>query len=889
MLLREFVATGRLQEARELCERQRNVEPGGAFYSFWLKRLEGRQDGDTEGWIGDFGAHPRLEGLFEEFDRHAYAISRRKPGAGVLAENLAAVKRSIPFKDAIYLPTERIPEAEQLAGLERVRDLVGPENRRASKARFEALRRYVARTGKRRVFVVGNGPSLKRTNLRLLRGEITIGFNGIFLHEEFVPTIYIVEDHLEAEDRAAEIHAYECPVKMFPSYLGYVIAPQRNTIFLNHVSRISYPVDSDFTNDAAELSYTGGTVTYTGIQVAASLGFEEIILVGVDASYRVDNVDRSTAYGTGVLTSKSDDVNHFDPRYFGSGYRWHDPNVNVMLQAYRKARDHARKHGACIRNATVGGQLEVFPRVDFLQLFPQHLAFPRCAILDFTSVNKLSATGAVKKNLFGGWSTASLLHVHSDKAHNVRAFQSVDYDQYPAVANEGSIWPALRALIEFTPQVLYLRPTLDRPQLTALQVLVPLLLDVPYVVHYMDDWLEKARTTRGEEVAEAYKVLLQALFSGSSRVLSICDKMSRMLVERHGTREAGTQAIHNFVRRDMEVHQPKARGNELRTIRYFGGIEVDMGLQTLVSVARQVESINERKSLPFELRFEILTTPHSIKNCGDSFTSFPSTSVQEQLPDEGQYRHALASSDLNLICYNFDERTLAYVAYSMANKLPDLLASGAPFLAIGHSGVGTVELLADHGFPFLLDTEDFELEPMLRKVFLPPPETIEDYRSATNRLLEEFGEEKNRFAFHSVLRRTADDDSGSWRNLATATPTLERLLASLDPRPAYVDDLRCLVGLAGMDRSFIDEVIGKVRNHGLSWSVRGMHKELSETLKSVENLEKAPAAIQSDAVAFLVCGLGHERYRPVCDIVRGWLASPTGGKAPATAPESCCA
>src|SRR5690606_10288733 len=127
----------------------------------------------------------------------------------------------------------------------------------------------------------------------------------------------------------------------------------------------------------------------------ASLGFEEIILVGVDASYRVDNVDRSTAYGTGVLTSKSDDVNHFDPRYFGSGYRWHDPNVNVMLQAYRKARDHARKHGACIRNATVGGQLEVFPRVDFLQLFPQHLAFPRCAILDFTSVNKLSATGAV--------------------------------------------------------------------------------------------------------------------------------------------------------------------------------------------------------------------------------------------------------------------------------------------------------------------------------------------------------------------------------------------------------------------------------------------------------------------------------------------------------------
>lgn len=886
-LLRELIASDRLQEARELCERQRHVEPGGSFYDFWLQRLDGKTGARDQ--AGDFRFQPRWRELRAEFDRNPYQVGPKRAPEGDLREALDEVKRAIPFKGDIYLPTERIPEPEQLTGLQRVLDLVTPENRRASKARFDALRRHMGRTGKRRVFVIGNGPSLKRTDLRLLRGEITIGFNGIFLHEDFVPTIYVVEDHLVAEDRVREIHAYDCPVKIFPSYLGYVIEPQPNTIYLNHVSRISYPVDADFTVDAGDLSYTGGTVTYTGIQIAASLGFEEIILVGVDASYRVHDVDRSTSYATGVLTSKSDDVNHFDPRYFGRGYRWHDPNVNVMLQAYRKARDYARREGVRIHNATIGGELEVFPRVDFHQLFPDHAAFPRCAILDFTSINKLSATGVVKKHLFDGWSRASLLHVHSDRQTGLSAFQSVENDQYPAGTNEDSVFPVLRAAIEFTPQLLYLRPTLERPQLTALQVLLPLLLDRPYVIHYMDDWLEKARATRGQEIADIYRDLMSVLFRRGSRVLSICDKMSRMLVERYGTAEGRTHAIHNFILPNRPaVRNPTTEGT--RTIRYFGGIEPDMGLQTLVSIARQVESINERNAVPFQLRFEILTSQYSIRQCGDRFDSFPCTTVREQLADDDEYRHALANSDLNLICYNFDDRTLDYVGHSLANKLPDLLACGAPFLAVGHPELATIEMLAESGFPFLLDTEDFELEPMLREIFQPTPATLERFAAATGVLREEFGEEKNRCGFHRLLRQAADDDSESWRGLSEALPVLARLLGTLEPDLPYLRDLHCLLRLAAMDREFIDGVLSRVRGHGLRWSVRDMHRELTRRLKGPEDLEKSDRIQKIHAVAFLICGLGHERYAAVSDIVRQWLAGPrTDSHGVMTTTETCCA
>jgi hypothetical protein len=39
------------------------------------------------------------------------------------------------------------------------------------------------------------------------------------------------------------------------------------------------------------------------------------------------------------ITSQSEDPNHFDPGYFGKGYRWHDPVVERMEIAFRHAEE----------------------------------------------------------------------------------------------------------------------------------------------------------------------------------------------------------------------------------------------------------------------------------------------------------------------------------------------------------------------------------------------------------------------------------------------------------------------------------------------------------------------------------------------------------------------
>jgi hypothetical protein len=70
-----------------------------------------------------------------------------------------------------------------------------------------------------RCFVIGNGPSLTTSDLDLLRGELAIASNGIFLaysQTEFRPTYYLVEDTLVAEDRAGEIAEIRGSTQVLP-------------------------------------------------------------------------------------------------------------------------------------------------------------------------------------------------------------------------------------------------------------------------------------------------------------------------------------------------------------------------------------------------------------------------------------------------------------------------------------------------------------------------------------------------------------------------------------------------------------------------------------------------------------------------------------------------
>lgn len=134
---------------------------------------------------------------------------------------------------------------------------------------------------------------------------------------------------------------------------------------LHVFSRIPFQVfrrKPRFTPDLGKRLNEGGTITFFLLQIAVYMGFREIYMIGIDFSF---------SYGIGPDGKYFEDKsikNHF----FDEGKKIDTmPNLQYNLWAYEAAKSYADKNDLKIYNATRGGKLEVFPRVDFDTLFAE--------------------------------------------------------------------------------------------------------------------------------------------------------------------------------------------------------------------------------------------------------------------------------------------------------------------------------------------------------------------------------------------------------------------------------------------------------------------------------------------------------------------------------------
>ena len=212
----------------------------------------------------------------------------------------------------------------------------------------------------RRCFIIGNGPSLRKTDMRLLKDEYTIGTNRIYLNYEnmgFEPTFYGSVNPNVLEQFAEEIDCVNS-VKFVRSESRKYLKNTWNTFFIDSIPTIG------FNENFESLSWhEGWTVTFCAMQVAFYLGFGTVILVGVDHYFKEAGEPNK------LVTAKGDDPNHFHPSYFGKDIKWQYPDMKRSEQSYRIAKEVFEKDGRRILDATIGGKLQVFPKVDYLSLF----------------------------------------------------------------------------------------------------------------------------------------------------------------------------------------------------------------------------------------------------------------------------------------------------------------------------------------------------------------------------------------------------------------------------------------------------------------------------------------------------------------------------------------
>jgi len=217
----------------------------------------------------------------------------------------------------------------------------------------------------RRCFVMGNGPSLKRTDLSKLRNEFTIGVNRIYLAfpEMGFTTTYLVSVNTLVLEQCVDDFK-NLPVPRFftwraRSWFSRYMAHDPNLMFLD----TDYTGEAKFSGDATGRLYEGFTVTFVALQLAFFMGFDEVILIGVDHNFTTQGPANTT------VVSGGDDPNHFTANYFGKGFRWQLPDLEGSERAYVLANEAYAKAGRQVLDATVGGKLTVFPKVSYEELF----------------------------------------------------------------------------------------------------------------------------------------------------------------------------------------------------------------------------------------------------------------------------------------------------------------------------------------------------------------------------------------------------------------------------------------------------------------------------------------------------------------------------------------
>lgn len=324
-------------------------------------------------------------------------------------------------------------------------------------------------------------------------------------------------------------------------------------------------------------------------------------------------------------------------------------------------------------------------------------AYPHLLIVDHTRIGSLSATGQVKSRLFRGWPPRHIRQIY--RASDQFAVCDGDGRRIGGrVSREEAIEKARR----YDPDLVYVRPTDQPPHFFELiEELVTSLGSVPMAVHIMDDWMSRAELSpNGAAINER----LAALVRKATTCFSISEEMSIALWQRYGIR---SRPFANVV----EPHEVLAGKSHERVqsdvvrVRYSGGLADDM---TSASVARVVEVVGAAQTeTPVLLELSIL--PQWLDRARSLFSDATNVSVVAAENSEHDYRRWLSEADINLLAYNFDEPSLSYIRYSMANKLPDYLAAGQPILAYGPASLPTIRAARESGAALVVGREDTSL------------------------------------------------------------------------------------------------------------------------------------------------------------------------------------
>ena len=222
------------------------------------------------------------------------------------------------------------------------------------------LQQYYNRHVGEDCFIIANGPSLKKTDLMKLKNKHCFALNKAHLIRELAPiefSYHVCVDDIVLEQILPLLAENIMGCTSFLSLNG-ILNCGMNPLNADHIEYLYTDAPWSFYKNLSFPISEGYTVTYVALQIAYYMGFDRVFLVGVDHSWK--NVSKAND----VEKLEGVDQNHFHPDYF-KNLNWHLPDLEGNEASYALARHQFHASNRQVLDATIGGKLQVFPKISF--------------------------------------------------------------------------------------------------------------------------------------------------------------------------------------------------------------------------------------------------------------------------------------------------------------------------------------------------------------------------------------------------------------------------------------------------------------------------------------------------------------------------------------------
>ncbi len=366
------------------------------------------------------------------------------------------------------------------------------------------------------------------------------------------------------------------------------------------------------------------------------------------------------------------------------------------------------------------------------------MEFPRILVLTSNNFNTVTGGGITLTNLFSGWPADRIANVHEDshpedrrvcnrfyrlttdeirwtwpmslvepKSNGTSSLAGSSAPNSPAVGLSRKLFgdgvprkfvvtPALaRWIDEFQPQAAY--SFLGSMAQIRVASGLTARFNIPLVVHIMDDWPAVIYTSGTlapllrRTVMSEFKNLLRK----AKARLAISEEMCRDYEKRFGYRFL---PFHNAI--DVAQWEPRARhawaAGRPFVVRYAGSIVEEAQREGLMDICGAVSSL---RSAGHDIEIWI-HAPRPQR-------AYLETAGMDGLrlwdpPEPDSIVELLASADVLVLPFNFDERSAGYMRLSMPTKVPAYMASGTPVLVYGPARIATVKYAFEQGWGYVV-------------------------------------------------------------------------------------------------------------------------------------------------------------------------------------------